>query len=80
MNTKKISLLAGNIIRIRNKVDSDGDRISRLEGLDKNTKQQTMSLEKACERISLNKEKLKKLEDEFYFEFVDFESSLGGIY
>lgn len=80
LNTKKISLLAGNIIRIRKKVDSDGDRISRLEGLDKNTKQQTMSLEKACERISLNKEKLKKLEDEFYFEFVDFESSLGGIY
>jgi hypothetical protein len=80
LNTKNTSLLAGKIVRIRKKIDSDRDRISKLESLDKNTKQQTMSLEKAYTRRNRNREILKELENEFYFEFVDFESSLGGIY
>lgn len=80
LNTKTISFIAKSILRIRKKIESDKDRISQLESLEKPRSQQIISLEKAHDRIKDNEVRLADLENEFYFEFIDFESSLGGIY
>lgn len=80
LNTKTISFLAKNILRLRKRIGIDEDKIVQLESIEKATKKQTISLEKASDRISNNKKEVSELESDFYFEFVDFESSLGGIY
>ena len=80
LNSKHLSFIAHRILKIRERLIVDRQRVSELESKDKANKRQVASLEKAYQRIHDNEQKLKDYEETFYFEFVDFESSLGGIY
>ncbi|EOW6614244.1 hypothetical protein ACOZZ1_002032 [Vibrio fluvialis] len=80
MNSKSLAHLASKIIRARNAIKDAEYRIRELNNNGKDNKRNIMSLDSSHKKLQLNIENLKKYEEEFYFELVDFESSLGGVY
>lgn len=84
LNSRNLSLIAKNIIKISDRIKKDTSKIQTIEpkrSKDKpHSTRQVSVLENAYERISHNQREKSKYENEFYFTLIDLESSLGGIY
>ncbi|EOE2083663.1 hypothetical protein ACKBF6_003441 [Vibrio cholerae] len=80
MNSKSLAILASKIIKVRSLIEDCNYRMAKLISKSKDNKRKIVSLDNIYNNLQLNIKNLEKYEDDFYYEFVDFESSLGGVY
>ena len=84
LDTRALAQVAKKIVNLNKRLKNDEMKLSEVESKvdqDKSpTKRQQLVMDNAGERIRVNQSKKEKLEEEFYYAFVDLESSLGGIY
>lgn len=84
LGTSKLSLLASKLKKLDDSIRKDKERVRELDAkLDDKEKSSTRtlhSLDNTAQRLRDNLGRKKALQEEFYFAFVDLESSIGGVY
>lgn len=84
LGTNKLSVLASKLKRLDDSIRKGQERISELDaklaGKEKISSRAISAIEKSEQKLRANLELKRNLQEEFYFAFVDLESSIGGVY
>lgn len=84
LGTNKLSILASQLKRLDESIRKDKEKVreldAKLAGKEKVSYRARISLDNTGQRINENLSRNKYLQEEFYFAFIDLESSIGGLY
>ncbi len=84
LGTNKLSVLASKLIRLDESIRKDKERVreldAKLANKEKVSSKTLNSLDNTGQRLRENLAQKDRLQEEFYFAFVDLESSVGGVY
>ncbi|MFB2650586.1 hypothetical protein [Shewanella mangrovisoli] len=84
LGTNKLSVLASKLIRLDESIRKDKERVRELDAKiankEKVNSRTLNSLDNTDQRLRANLKLKNNLQEEFYFAFIDLESSVGGVY